>query len=501
MIPRFKQFVPSQVCLSCDGCCRFKEETSAWRPKIGQEEVREGIKNGLAEGIFSEAVDLKTRHIKTMSCQDGYGCSFFNPTDNTCRIYQHRPFECQLYPFLLTKRDNRMAVAVHHLCPFIQEKYQTAEYTVYVDYLKEFFQHQEVLAFLKRHEAIGGDYSGYEDEVESLFDVGSLESIESVGSEPTRQRLRRLNDGSFLLENKAIIEKFLRRAHGYLSSHSFVNIFLWKDFFDYRLETIDGNLCVFATNETGCFLYLPPLGEKISPVAIEESFKRINSVNQGSGVSRIENVEQERFREFPPAGFLRVKKSEEFIYLREDIAAFRGSDYKSPRNACNHFIKNYRYAYRPFEASMIEDCLRLYDQWAGQRMATYADEVYRQMLEENHQVHKTALEYYQELNLMGRVVLVDGQIKGYTFGYRLNPEMFCVLLEITDLAVKGLSAFIFREFCRDQELRLFKWINAMDDFGLVNVRRTKMAFRPAKVVEVYVVKENRHKDTRHRFKQ
>ena len=50
MFSDLPQFVPQSVCLSCDGCCRFKEEQSSWRPKaVGDEKVQ----GGLAEEIFS----------------------------------------------------------------------------------------------------------------------------------------------------------------------------------------------------------------------------------------------------------------------------------------------------------------------------------------------------------------------------------------------------------------------------------------------------------------
>ena len=35
-----KQFVPSEVCLKCNGCCRYKQADSVWRPKLGQKDQR-----------------------------------------------------------------------------------------------------------------------------------------------------------------------------------------------------------------------------------------------------------------------------------------------------------------------------------------------------------------------------------------------------------------------------------------------------------------------------
>ena len=87
--------------------------------------------------------------------------------------------------------------------------------------------------------------------------------------------------------------------------------------------------------------------------------------------------------------------------------------------------------------------------------------VFLAMLEENRGVHKSIFQYYKELGLMGRVVLVDGALAGYTFGYSLNNETFCVLVEVVNLSIKGLSVFIFSSFCTDAALRSFKYINVI----------------------------------------
>jgi len=59
------------------------------------------------------------------------------------------------------------------------------------------------------------------------------------------------------------------------------------------------------------------------------------------------------------------------------------------------------------------------------------------------------------------------------------------LFEIADRTVKGLGAYIFREFCR--ELESYGLINTMDDSGLEGLRRAKQAYHPAKLVESFII--------------
>ena len=171
MKSNLNQFVPSEVCLQCDGCCRFKEENSSWQPKMAKEEIAQLRKTGLADLILSKEIFSKDGVIKTVSCHGEHLCSFFTPTDHTCRIYSGRPFECRLYPFVLTRKNRRTVISVHLMCPFVQQKRSTREFDDYVTYLKKFFQEKEVLDFLKRNPELAGDYSDYQTELEYLFDL------------------------------------------------------------------------------------------------------------------------------------------------------------------------------------------------------------------------------------------------------------------------------------------------------------------------------------------
>ncbi|MFA5059440.1 MAG: YkgJ family cysteine cluster protein [Candidatus Omnitrophota bacterium] len=174
MLENLKQFVPSEVCLSCDGCCRFKEAKSVWRPQVSAEEIHLSKKKGLADIIFSKTTMDPEHRIKTVSCKDGENiCYFFTPETNTCKIYEFRPFECRLYPFVLRKSDSVVSMTVHKLCPFIEQQAKTEEFSKYAAYLKDFFQHQDVIDFVQKHSLSLSDYHDYQDELEYLFTVCS----------------------------------------------------------------------------------------------------------------------------------------------------------------------------------------------------------------------------------------------------------------------------------------------------------------------------------------
>jgi uncharacterized protein len=282
------------------------------------------------------------------------------------------------------------------------------------------------------------------------------------------------------------IEKHLAQSPYSLTAFSFVNIFLWKDFFRFEWAVIDDCLCVFAENDAGTFLYLPPLGHHVSRGVIEKVFQEMKVRNGRRNVTRIENVPEQMLELFPPSNFLRHTKCPEYCYFRQEVADLKGNAFKSKRSDYNHFLNHEGHRYVAYEEPWHEACRQLYASWAKAK-GTVADQAYQQMIEENKTVHEVALRNFRKLNLTGRAVFVGQELKAYTFGFPLNREMFCVLFEVADVGSKGLPVFIFREFCRDQELRGYKFINAMDDFAMPNVARAKLSFRPTALLHSYVI--------------
>ena len=164
-----RQFVPSEVCLKCKGCCRYKEVDSAWRPKLGADDEK-----GLADLITAGGVLDAQSYIKTIQTCGEHFCQFLNGGDNTCRIYAKRPFECSLYPFILSKTPYAVRVYVHLACPYVQDYLSRPYYDAYVTYLKEFFRREDVRLFLSQNKGMFHDYTSYAPELLHLFDLSFL---------------------------------------------------------------------------------------------------------------------------------------------------------------------------------------------------------------------------------------------------------------------------------------------------------------------------------------
>jgi hypothetical protein len=146
-----------------------------------------------------------------------------------------------------------------------------------------------------------------------------------------------------LLDYKQQVDQYIRIKEHSLSAFSFVNVFSWKDFFRFRIKLINGQLCIFASDELTSFLYLPPLGKEVCQDTIDACFDQLDEFNVNREISRIENVTVNQLQYFPRDRFKIYKKGHEYLYFKKDLINLKGNAYKSKRASYNQFVNNNRY--------------------------------------------------------------------------------------------------------------------------------------------------------------
>jgi len=144
----FKQFVPSEICISCDVCCRFSEADSVWSPVLTDSDIAK---------IPKDLINKKNK-IRLKPYKDIYLCPCFEPDDSKCRIYQDRPFDCMLYPFLLARKGDELFLGIDLKCPFLQDKQDSHEFKEFVKYIMEFLGQNEIKELIRKNPQIIGDY-------------------------------------------------------------------------------------------------------------------------------------------------------------------------------------------------------------------------------------------------------------------------------------------------------------------------------------------------------
>lgn len=164
-----KQFVPSSVCLNCRSCCRFKEADSVWSPCLLDEEIQEFIDKDIP--AVSISVDRRLG-LAPDPAGGGFICPFLKNADNHCQVYAQRPFECQLYPFLLNLRSGKVLLTIDLNCPYASAKIDTPEMQEYIRYLTDYLNQRKQLRMLKDNPQIIQAYEEVREVTELQFPDG-----------------------------------------------------------------------------------------------------------------------------------------------------------------------------------------------------------------------------------------------------------------------------------------------------------------------------------------
>lgn len=288
----------------------------------------------------------------------------------------------------------------------------------------------------------------------------------------------------FLPEHQPLFEAYRSHrvaelAHGACKPH-----LIWSDLLEYRWAILAELFCLFATSHGVTHLALAPLGADSIKQATDLAFEQMAFMNPSPIPSRIDNVDSASATALRAAGFTVTQGTSDYLYLRDEIVNLSGNRFHSQRGAYNQAAR-LKPTLRPFSQLDSENCLALFDQWAANPVSESNDSLNRMMREDARFAHQAAMKGYTALGLTGRIVEVEQVITGYTFGFPLSQETFCVLLEITNKRIRGLSAWLFREFCR--ELSSYTFINTMDDSGLPQLAQTKSLWNPIRMIPSYTV--------------
>ena len=302
------------------------------------------------------------------------------------------------------------------------------------------------------------------------------------------------------LADRTHLDRYFASLSEPLSDYTFSQLFTWRNSLRILWREMHGHLCVFANGTGDLTLLMPPIGDTGGDRALSAAFDLMNDYNAVHGVpdrSRVEYVSDELLARFDRTGADVRRMGADYVYDVRRMIDLGGGDLASKRQAKNRFLRNYAHRVEPYDAARhLEDCRRLLDQWRDHQDGQHAlgPDADTGALKRHKESLATdlCLRTSAELGLRGMVVYVKGagddwSLQGFTFGEKLGRDQASITIEKTDLGVKGLAQFIFSEFCRacwsDRPL-----VNVGDDWGIETLAWTKMSYRPARMLQKYVLR-------------
>lgn len=171
-----------------------------------------------------------------------------------------------------------------------------------------------------------------------------------------------------------------------------------------------------------------------------------------------------------------IRDNAEYIYLSEDLAFLRGRKLHGKRNHINKFNEVYNWSYEEINPNNYAQALDVAKQWCA------AHGVHgKEGLSSESCAIKASFKHYEELGFYGGLLKIDGKAAAMTVGEEINKDCFVVHFEKALDGYDGLYAAINNQFSK--RLTKYKYLNREEDMGIEGLRKAKLSYRPAILLE------------------
>lgn len=287
----------------------------------------------------------------------------------------------------------------------------------------------------------------------------------------------------FNLEEKDEIIRFLNAYKNISCEWCFGNLFVWSDF-ENTEYCINGNILYLRSHKLNYYFPIS-LPHASNDIALKEGSLKLveNILSFGKNIKFINLFKEQAdfLREHFNFKIIERRDKSEYIYEAEKLRTFSGRKLHSKKNHLNKFYSLYggKYEYENIDEHNLRECLCLSWKWRHLNQIYMNDS----MLTELDMVRKF-IENYNNLDLLGGCIRINGEIKAFTIGERAFAGSDCVIIHVEKAAydeIEGIYPAICALFL--QAHPEFDFVNREDDLGDEGLQQSKLSYRPAYLLD------------------
>ena len=272
------------------------------------------------------------------------------------------------------------------------------------------------------------------------------------------------------LSHKARYDAILQEAPCQSADRAFANLYIWNEAYHQEIAFLE-DVALVRFGEAGRYQYLPPIGKGDLRQAVDTLLESEPHLTLAAATEKEVAWLLDRY----PNTFdvTETRDLADYLYEVTSLSTLAGKKLHAKRNHINAFTAEHQWSVRPLGPEDGEICLDIARAWGNaQEGADTALE--RRAIER-------AFSAFSELELYGALLTVDGEPTAFTVGSVLPGGVLNVHFEKALPERSGAYPVINREFVRmmEKERPELKLVNREDDMGLENLRRAKLSYRPA----------------------
>lgn len=280
------------------------------------------------------------------------------------------------------------------------------------------------------------------------------------------------------LDDKELIDRYLRDCGQIDCDSSFAGTYLWRRQYDIRVA-FDGDCFYKAYYRQGRpAAFAPPVTSGELRAAVDKLIDYAGEHGVGTQIGFLSSSKAELLKcIYGDRVTLReVRDCFDYIYEREHLALLSGKKYHAKRNHISRFKRDHSdYSVEELNKDNFRDAYSVAERWQADNEVTGELEVI-----------KDAFDNFEALGMFGLVLYVEGRPVAMCVASEINDKVCDVNIEKA-VEIDEAFAVINNEFAK--RFDKYTLINREDDMGLEGLRKSKLSYHPdilyAKSVAVF----------------
>ncbi|HPG29773.1 MAG TPA: phosphatidylglycerol lysyltransferase domain-containing protein [bacterium] len=286
-----------------------------------------------------------------------------------------------------------------------------------------------------------------------------------------------------------ILKRFCRLHQPSISEINAVNLFIWKDYYDYHWNIIDGYLIIIGKKKDGSFFSYQPFGLRNAEKNIIKKIFDVLKYDLHSEVLQMTRVEKRFASNLNGSSGLSViplRNHFDYVYLIDRTVFLKGKIYETKRNEINKFhnrLNGDELFIDGFKEKYFESYLSISKKWSIENKSNDNAQI-----EAEYTAITNAIENADKLNLTGTTVIINGKVEAFTICDMLNYNTALIHIQKYNRSIPGICVFLTKETLL-QNYSGVKYFNYEQDLGIEGLKFSKLSYRPVFLEEKYELKK------------
>lgn len=288
------------------------------------------------------------------------------------------------------------------------------------------------------------------------------------------------------LESKDIFNHYLAKDNLIISDMSFANCFIWRNAREISFSEVQDCLVIQTRYEGKNPYIFYPIGSGDKREALIICKKHYEAQNLPLEIHALNTTQAGQIQTHYNIKPQENRDRFDYVYNVPELISLSGRKYHKKKNHLNFFLQEYKdFVFEEISPHNAKEIMQVNDRWFE------ANPNKTEGLKFENLGINDALRFYNELELKGGIIRINGNIEAFSFGEVLHgsledKKVALMHIEKANPQIRGIYQAINQqvlEYCFSE----CGFVNREEDLGIEGLRKAKLSYQPCTLLEKFEV--------------